>query len=104
MRSPCTVLAGVLLASIGPSAGTAHAEDWQWTRGNYDPNRKMRRKHGGVAAEHATYATGIDDTRVLLQSPLLGFWYGAGGKGVSSTAHLPKSMRKKDRDAHGQPG
>lgn len=67
-----------MLASIGPFGGTAHAEDWHWSRGDYDPHRKMRRKHGGVAAELATYATGIDDTRVLLESPLLGFWYGAG--------------------------
>lgn len=66
-------LAGVLV--LGAGAPKAQAEGWQWTRGNYNPRHAMRRHHGGVAGELATYAGDEGGTQVLLQSPLFGFWY-----------------------------
>lgn len=61
------------LWSVLPSS--AQAEDWHWTRGELDVKNRLRRHHGGVGAELATYAGDAGDGRALLQSPMVGFWY-----------------------------
>ncbi|MFW6051901.1 MAG: hypothetical protein ACODAU_12045 [Myxococcota bacterium] len=69
----CLALAGVALAAA--PASTAHAEEWLWSRGDFDARERLKRHHGGIAAEHTTYAGDLGGAQALLQSPLVGFWY-----------------------------
>lgn len=79
MRMRATFTASMAMAAtcavLGTTAGIAHAEDWQWLRGDYDNTARLRRHHGGIAGEDATYAGDRGGTQTLLQSPLIGFWY-----------------------------
>jgi hypothetical protein len=70
------MLAGLIgIASTAVAPPTVRAEDWLWTRGEVDVKNRMRRHHGGVGAELATYAGDVGDGRALLQSPVIGFWH-----------------------------
>jgi hypothetical protein len=65
----------IAITSITAMPSPVQAEDWLWTRGEKDVKNKLRRHHGGIGGELATYAGDQGDGRALLQSPVLGFWY-----------------------------